>query len=239
MKAMIFSAGLGTRLGKITENIPKALIDLNGRTALHHAVEKCRAHGFDDVIINIHHFADLVLDEVSKLRRIGYRIEISDETGGLLETGGGLYKARDFFDNTPFLIYNVDIISSFDLTALYRYHLSKNGLATLAVRHRPGKRFYLIDDEGIIRGWRNTSTGEQILTIDDKPHLSEIAFSSMHIADPSIFNYMEEGVYTMTALYLKIARELNIYTLLDDSGYWVDIGTPESLDMAREILSRT
>ncbi len=239
MKAMIFAAGMGTRLGRITQNIPKALIDLNGKTALHHAVEKCHDFGFDDIIINVHYLADMVLEEVRKLKKMGYRIEVSDETGGLLETGGGLYKARDFFDSAPFLIYNVDIISSFDISALYKYHLMKKGLATLAVRHRPGNRFYLIDDEGIIRGWRNSATGEQILTGKESSSLSEIAFSSMHIVDPEVFNYMTDGVYTMTDLYLRLAPEFNIFTLLDDSGYWVDIGTPENLDKAREILSQT
>jgi NDP-sugar pyrophosphorylase family protein len=236
MKAMIFAAGRGTRLGKITENIPKALLRLNGKTTLHHAVEKCSKNGFNDIIINIHHFADLVLKEVQMLRKIGYRIEISDERDGLLETGGGLYKAREFFDSAPFLIHNVDIVSSFDLPALYHYHMKKKGLATLAVRHRPGKRFYLVDSEGIIRGWRNIATGEQILTITDSRELSEIAFSSIHIVDPAIFSYMTEGIYTMTDLYLRLAADFNIYTLLDDSGYWVDIGTPESLEKARELL---
>jgi NDP-sugar pyrophosphorylase family protein len=236
MKAIIFAAGLGTRLGKITENIPKALLQLNGKTVLHHAVKKCRDHGFDDVIINVHHFADKVLGEVEMLKKLGYRIEVSDESGGLLETGGGLYKARDFFDSGPFLIFNVDIVTSFDLGALYRYHLMKKGLATLAVRHRPGKRFYLIDSEGIIRGWRNKITGEQILAVTDASELSEIAFSGMHIVDPEIFNYMTEGVYTMTNLYLKLATDFNIYTLLDDGGYWFDIGTPTSLEKAREII---
>ncbi len=181
MKAMIFAAGLGTRLGKITENIPKALLQLNGKTVLHHAVEKCRDHGFDDVIINVHYFADKVIGEVEMLKKSGYRIEVSDESGRLLETGGGLYKARDFFDSNPFLLFNVDIITSFDLGALYHYHLMKKGLATLAVRHRPGTRYFLTDREGKIRGWRNKVTGEQILAVADTSELSEIAFSGIHV----------------------------------------------------------
>jgi NDP-sugar pyrophosphorylase family protein len=236
MKAMIFAAGLGTRLGKITENIPKALLRLDGKTALQHAVEKCCEHGFDDIIINVHHFPDMVLDEVQKLKSKGFSIAVSDERDRLLETGGGLYKAREFFDTHPFLIYNVDIISSFDISALYNYHLNKRGLATLAVRHRPGNRFYLIDKEGIVRGWRNNSTGDQVLTVSGNKGLSEIAFSSMHIVDPVIFNHMSEGIYTMTDLYLKLAADFKIYTLLDDSGYWVDIGTPENLDRVRLLL---
>jgi len=237
MKAMIFAAGLGKRLGKITETMPKALVDINGKTALHRTVEKCTAHGFDDIIVNVHHFADKVEEEIMKLNKMGYRISVSDERGKLLETGGGLYKARDFFDDSPFLIYNVDIISDLDLSALYRFHIYKKGLAALAVRHRPGNRFYLIDNEGIIRGWRNNSTGEQILTSAQSDNLSEIAFSSIHIVEPDIFKFMEEGVYSMTALYLKLAKYNKIFTYLDDTGYWGDIGTPESLEYVRGLFN--
>jgi len=233
---MIFAAGMGTRLGKITESIPKALVDINGKTALEIAVEKCTLYGFDDIIINVHHFADMIEDEVRRLNESGYRISVSDERTGLLENGGGLFRARYFFDKDPFLIYNVDIISDLDLSALYKYHLEKKGLATLAVRHRPGKRFYLIDKSGIIRGWRNNASNEQILTIPSDKGLSEIAFSSMHIVEPEIFKYMDQGVYTMTTLYLKLAAEHNIYTFLDDEGIWADIGTEESLEYVRKLF---
>jgi NDP-sugar pyrophosphorylase family protein len=238
MKAMIFAAGLGKRLGKITDSIPKALVDLNGKTALQLAVEKCNFHGFNDIIINVHHFADKVEAEVKRLTELGYRISVSDEREQLLETGGGLYKARGFFDSKPFLIYNVDIVSDFDLSALYNYHLQKKGIATLAVRHRPGNRFYLVDESGIIRGWRNNATGDQILTSTRSDELSEIAFSGMHVVEPEIFKYMNEGIFTMTTLYLKLASEHNIYTLPDDSGYWGDIGTPESLEYVRNLLEK-
>jgi MurNAc alpha-1-phosphate uridylyltransferase len=236
MKAMIFAAGLGKRLGKITESIPKALVEINGKTALHIAVEKCSANGFSDIIINVHHFADLVEDEVKRLNRMGFRISVSDERDMLLENGGGLYKAKDFFDNSPFLLYNVDIISDLDLTSLYQYHMEKKGLVTLAVRNRPGKRFLLIDEFGQLRGWRNISTGEQILKVNSDTRLSEIAFSSMHIVDYEIFNYMREGIYTFISLYLELAAEHNIYTFKHNEGYWIDIGTPESLEYARKLL---
>lgn len=236
---MIFAAGLGKRLGKITETIPKALVDINGKTALQIAVEKCNSHGFNDIIINVHHFAEMVEDEVKRLNGLGYRISVSDERGGLLETGGGLYKARDFFDNNPFLIYNVDIISDLDLSALHTYHLKNKGLATLAVRHRPGNRFYLIDESGLVRGWRNNATGDKILATSISDGLSEIAFSGMHVVEPQIFKFMNEGVYSMTTLYLKLASDHSIYTFLDDSGYWGDIGTPESLEYARKLLIKS
>jgi len=236
MKAMIFAAGLGKRLGKITENIPKALVDINGKSALQMAVEKCSAHGFNDIMINVHHFADMVEDEVRKLNKMGFSISVSDERNKLLENGGGLYKARDFFDTAPFLLYNVDIISDLDLSSLYRLHMEKHSLATLAVRHRPGERFLLIDKSGQLHGWRNISTGEEILACSTSEGLSEIAFSSMHIVEPEIFDYMNEGIYSMIDLYLKLAREHNIYTLKHDEGYWIDVGTPESLEYVRKLL---
>ena len=237
MKAMIFAAGLGKRLGKITENIPKALVEINGKTALQLAVEKCSVHGFNDIIVNVHHFADMVENEVIRLNKLGFRISVSDEREMLLDTGGGLYKARGFFDKTPFLLYNVDIISDLDLSVLYCLHLKKKGLATLAVRHRPGKRFLLVDKDGQMRGWRNISTGEQIPAGVTVNGLSEIAFSSMHVAEPEIFNYMNEGIYSMVTLYLKLAAEHNIYTLEHDKGYWIDLGTPESLEYVRKLFS--
>jgi N-acetyl-alpha-D-muramate 1-phosphate uridylyltransferase len=236
MKAMIFAAGLGKRLGKITESVPKALVDINGKTALQLAVEKCSSYGFNEIIINVHHFADLVEDEVKKLNKIGFRISVSDEREKLLENGGGLYKARDFFGKSPFLLYNVDIISDLDLAVLYDLHRKKKGLATLAVRHRAGKRFLLVDKEGQLRGWRNISTGEQILTGKTAEGLSEVAFSSMHIVEPEIFNYMYEGIYTLITLYLNLAAEHNIYTVTHDEGYWIDIGTPESLGYVRDLF---
>jgi len=233
---MIFAAGLGKRLGTITESIPKALVDINGKTALQLAVEKCSAHGFDDIIINVHHFADMVEDEVRRLNNIGFMISVSDERDQLLENGGGLYKAHKFFGKDPFLLYNVDIISDLNLTSLYSLHLEKKGLATLAVRHRPGQRFLLVDKEGRLRGWRNISTGEHILSGVTEAGLSEIAFSSMHIVEPEIFNYMSEGIYSMIDLYLGLAKEHKIYTLKHDEGYWIDVGTPESLDYVRKLL---
>jgi NDP-sugar pyrophosphorylase family protein len=238
MKAMIFAAGLGKRLGSITENIPKALVDINGKTALHLAVERCSFYGFNDIIINVHHFADMVEAEVESLNNLGFRISVSDERDMLLENGGGLYKAKNFFDNNPFLMYNVDIISDLDLSMLYRLHTEKKGLATLAVRHRPGKRYLLVDSQGQLRGWRNISTGEQILAGRMHDELHEIAFSSMHIAEPEIFNYMSEGIYTMIDLYLRLAAEHNIFTLKHDEGYWLDVGTPENLDHVRKLLGQ-
>jgi NDP-sugar pyrophosphorylase family protein len=238
MKAMIFAAGLGTRLGKITETTTKALLDINGKSVLHRAVEKCSISGFEDIIINVHHFAEQVETEIEYLRKIGYRISVSDERDGLLENGGGLFKAKWFFDGNPFLLYNADIISDYDIRALFRFHQKKGCIATLATRHRPGKRFILVDNEGRLRGWRNVETGEEKLRgVFTSEGLDEIAFSSMHIVEPEIFKFMRQGKYSMIDLYLELAAEYPVYTLKDDDGYWVDVGTPESLERVRKLLT--
>lgn len=234
MKTMIFAAGLGKRLGDITKEIPKALVDINGKTILQLAVEKVASYGFEDIIINIHHFADLVEKEAGKLRRMGHKIAISDERDLLLETGGGLFKAKWFFDNNPFLLYNADIISDLDLGDLYRFHIEMNSFATLAARIRKGNRFLLVDDKGILRGWRNNSTGEEILAVPSEGNLTEVGFSGIHVVNPEIFNFMNDGVYSLTTLYLQLASTHKIITFRHDEGKWWDIGTPENLREVRK-----
>ena len=235
---MIMAAGKGTRLGKLTETIPKALLEINGKSLLRLAVENCTASGFDDIIINIHHLADQVEEEIERLKKDGYKITVSDERDKLLETGGGLYKARDFFDNNPFMLYNADTLTDLDLSVLYRYHLDMKGLATLAVRNRAGERFFLVDREGLLKGWCNKATGEKIIAGEETETMMEIAFSGRHIINPEIFNYMSEGVYTMTALYLHLADSHKIVTYREDGGYWLTVGTPEDLENVREFFRK-
>jgi MurNAc alpha-1-phosphate uridylyltransferase len=237
MKAMILAAGKGTRLGELTHSTPKALIDINGKSVLQLAVEKCTSAGFDDIIVNVHHFADMVEKELDNLNRKGFRVTVSDERELLLETGGGLFKARDFFDKDPFLLYNADIVTDLDLNDMLSFHIKHKGLATLAVRKRIGNRFFLVNQQGMVRGWYNRNTGEKILTGPESEQLSEIAFSGLHIIDPVIFNSMKEGVYTMTALYLQLAGSYQIFTYRHDTGYWTDIGTPENLESVRKMLN--
>ncbi|HHU35416.1 MAG TPA: nucleotidyltransferase family protein [Bacteroidetes bacterium] len=253
MKAMIFAAGLGSRLGKITENIPKALLEVNGKNLLRYGVENCVKAGFGEIIVNVHYQAHLMVKEIESLRAEGYNIEISDETDKLLDTGGGLYKARHFFGEEPFLLYNGDIITDADIGQLYAAHVKKGGIATLLARNRPAVRVFLVDQEGRLAGWRNRTTGEEILV--DYPWLNsnegvcgtisafrnrfleEIAFSCIHMVDPSIFDYMEEGVYSFTPFYLDLAGKRDIFVHKDESGYWFDIGTPEKLVEAKEYFS--
>jgi NDP-sugar pyrophosphorylase family protein len=236
MKAMIMAAGKGTRLGKITETIPKVLVDINGKSLLQMAVENCTRYGFDDIIVNVHYLADMVEEEIRKLKRLGFRITVSDERELLLENGGGLCKARGFFDSNPFLVYNADIITDLDFSALYRYHLEKNGLATLAVRNREGSRFLLVNTEGVLKGWCNIATGEKILAVNGDEELSKIGFSSIQIINPEIFKYMKEGIYTVISLYLQLASSHSIFTYRCDDGYWFNVGTPENLESVRRFL---
>jgi NDP-sugar pyrophosphorylase family protein len=233
MKAMIFAAGIGKRLGEITATRPKALVEINGRSILRMAVEMVASHGFEDIIINVHHFADMVGDEIHILVKEGFRISVSDERDLLLETGGGLYKARWFFDDEPFLLYNSDIITDLDLGAFYRFHMQKSALATLAVAERNDNRVFLIDSNGIVCGWLNRKTGERIISRNEKEPLTEIAFSGIHVVDPEIFGFMHEGVYSLTALYLDLARSQNICSYRHDRDFWADIGTPRDLSAVR------
>jgi NDP-sugar pyrophosphorylase family protein len=238
MKAMIMSAGKGTRLGKITETIPKVLVDINGKTLLQVAAETCSRYGFDDIIVNVHYLAGMVEEEITRLKGLGFKITVSDERDLLLENGGGLYKARDFFDSNPFLVYNADIVTDLDLSSLYNYHLKNKGLATLAVRNREGSRFLLVNSDGVLKGWCNIATGERILAVNEEEDLTRIGFSSIQIIEPEIFKYMKDGIYTVVSLYLELAATHNINTFRCDDGYWFNVGTPENLEIVRRFLSK-
>jgi len=238
MKAMILAAGKGTRLGQITGTIPKALVEINGKSVLQLAVEKCTSSGFGEIIVNVHHLAGQVEEEVARLNKSGFDISISDERTMLLDTGGGLYRARDFFDTSPFLLYNTDIVTDLDLADLYRFHKSKGGIATLAVRKRRGNRFFLVSDDGMVRGWCNKATGEKIMAGEVNEELSEIGFLGIHLIDPQIFKFMYEGVYSMTSLYLQLMNSHRINTYRHNEGYWYDIGTPENLEIVRNFLGQ-
>ncbi len=238
MKAMIFAAGLGTRLGEMTRTRPKALADINGRTMLELTAEKLVRAGFDDLIVNIHHHPEQMLQEIERLRQQDYRITVSDESDGLLDTAGGLYRVRNFFGAEPFLAHNVDEVTDLDLAAMYRQHVESGALATLAVRHRPGNRQLLVDDAGRLRGWRNNATKEEIITVESNRKLEEVGFSGIQVLSPAIFELMQEGIYSLTSLYLMLAGKHLIMTCLHDYGYWFDCGTPQNLEKIRAHLGK-
>lgn len=238
MKAMIFAAGLGTRLGELTQSKPKALADINGRTMLDLTAERLVTAGFDDLIVNIHHYPEQMLEEIESLRNRGFNITVSDESSELLDTAGGLMKARQFFDERPFVCYNVDEFTDLDLQGMYRQHIESDALATLAVRHRPGNRLLLIDASGRLRGWRNNATKEEIITVENSRKLEEVGFSGIQVLSPVIFELMATGIYSLTSLYLMLAKKHNIMTCLHDYGYWFDCGTPKNLEQIRKHLAK-
>jgi NDP-sugar pyrophosphorylase family protein len=230
MKAMIFAAGLGKRLGEITNRIPKALVEIRGKSMLRLAVEYLSFYGFNDIIVNVHHFPELMEKEIAILTKDGFTIQVSDEREQLLETAGGLYKARWFFDNEPFLLYNVDIITDINLSELYRFHKLKDGIATLAVARRDDERVFLTDKHGLVCGWRNKTTEETILIGRSDRNFDEMSFSGIHIVNPEILKYMHGGFYSMTTLYLQLAETHKIYTCRHDDNFWDTIGTPGDLE---------
>ncbi len=239
MKAIIFAAGLGTRLQPLTLNKPKALVEINGITLLELAIQKLTHHGFTDIIINVHAFGTQIIEFVSQ-HSFDARISISDERNLLLDTGGGLAKALHFFsDGEPFLAYNVDIITSVDLGKFYKQHLMQRPLASLMVRKRNTSRYLLFDREMNLSGWRNTSNGEEIWVNGTKATTEEFAFSGIHIVDPKISKYIktENTPFPIMPFYLDIAKHEPIKGVIDKDSAWFDVGKLEQLKEAEKFLS--
>jgi N-acetyl-alpha-D-muramate 1-phosphate uridylyltransferase len=225
MKAMILAAGLGTRLKPFTDLHPKALYEIEGCTLLEHAVNHLKTAGINDVIINVHHFADQIIAYIHLHDNFGLNIAVSDESGELLETGGGLKKASWFFDNCDgAIIRNVDILSDLDLLKMARAHMDSGSLATLAVRNRLTSRYFLFDDRMKLCGWENQATGERLLTRETAT-CTPFAFSGIQILDPRVLQSISEvGRFSLTDLYLRLARTHNISGYLEDGNVWKDVG---------------
>lgn len=226
MKAMILAAGLGTRLKPLTDKIPKALVSVDGKPLLEHVIQKLKSHGFDEIIINVHHFAEQAIDYLEEQNNFGIKIEISDEREKLLDTGGGVKKASWFFDDgKPFLVHNVDIISDTDLTALYRQHLYSETIATLSVRERKSSRYLLFDDKYVLCGWKNITSGETKLPRLANSSFKELAFSGIQILSPLILDLLpDKDVFSLIDLYLSIAANQKIMGMIDNSSHWIDAG---------------
>jgi len=236
MKAMIFAAGKGTRLQPLTNDIPKALVKVNNITLLEIIINKLKHFGFNDIIINVHHFAEQIKDFLNKNNNFGIKITISDESSLLLETGGGLKKAAWFFDdNKPFLIHNVDILSDINLSELYDFHIQSQSLATLAVMHRNTSRYFLFDKHNKLCGWQNLKNDSIIKCNDTKEKLFPLAFSGIHIVNPSIFALMnEEGVFSITNVYIRLAALQKISAYNHTTSHWLDLGTIENIEKAEK-----
>jgi NDP-sugar pyrophosphorylase family protein len=238
MKAMIFAAGLGTRLQPLTNTMPKALVEVGGMPLLEFAVRRLKYFGFNDIIINIHHFGNRIVQFLKDKNNFNINISISDESDLLLDTGGGLKKASWFFnDNKPFLVYNVDIITDIDLIKLYDYHRLSNILATLAVSQRESGRAFLFNNEDVLCGWNNSKTGEEIIAINDN-NLRRLPFCGIHIISPHIFDLITEtGVFSIVNTYVRLAKDNIILAYEKHDVAWTDVGKPENLEQAENMIS--
>lgn len=238
MKGMILAAGLGTRLKPFTDKHPKALAPVNGKTLLQRNIEYLKSFGVDDILINVHHFADQIIEHIELHRQFGINIIISDETNEVLETGGGLKKASWFYsDGQPFVLMNVDILTDMNLHDLVEYHQSHHALVTLAISDRKSSRCFLWNENHELCGWRNKQTGEERISREDS-NLVEKSFSGIHIIDPLFFKYLtQEGKFSIVDTYLEAARSERIIGFDHSGCHLLDVGKPESITLAESIFS--
>src|SRR5919108_3273872 len=240
MKAMILAAGLGTRLRPLTEHRPKALVEVAGRTLLELTLSRLRAFGIDEVLINVHHFADMIVQYLKTHDNFGMRIEISREEI-LLDTGGGLKKAAYFFRDesggfeAPFILHNVDVISTIDLRRMVQFHSENQALATLAVRDRKTSRYLRFDEAFRLCG-RRFGRDEKPELVRSSQQVRALAFSGIHVISPRLFAMMrEEGVFSIITSYLRLAAGgEEILGFRADEYYWRDLGRPENVAQAAE-----
>jgi len=238
-KAMILAAGLGTRLKPLTDNRPKALVEINGKPLLEIAIMRLKKFGFRDIVINVHHFAGQIIEFLECRNYFDLNIQISDETHELLDTGGGIKHAEPFLNGTdPFLVYNVDVLTNYNLNTLYNFHLINKPLATLLVQKRESTRQLLFTSEIKLAGWKNNSTNETLFVgslTQSTNKLQEFAFSGVHVLDPNIFNHFPaENVFSIIPIYLQAAQAEPILGMVLNEGYWMDVGKPKQLQEAQE-----
>lgn len=236
MKALLFAAGLGTRLKPFTNTRPKALAPVQGKSLLEWNIRKLQKHGIFEVIVNLHHFPDQIRAEVERNQGFGSRVEFSDESDRILETGGGLKKAAAFLSGEKdFVVMNVDILSNINLTALIGAHQDSDALATLAVQQRHSSRYLLWDPAGRLAGWEKPGTGERILgnPAADRSRLEAAAFSGIQVIRGDIFSHISrEGKFSIIELYLDLCREFPIRRWMHDGDLLIDAGKPDNLAKA-------
>lgn len=236
MKAMLFAAGLGTRLKPFTDTHPKALAEVNGKTLLEHNIHYLQQFGINDVIVNVHHFADQVEQVLTANNGFGSRVSISDERTELLETGGGLKKAAHFFEwGEPFVVMNVDVLTNLDLGKMISAHINGAAMATLAVMKRESSRQLLFDEHMILCGWANNSTGEQKIAREVR-WMQPFAFSGIQVLSPNILSMPFTGKFSMIDVYLHFAKT-DIIKGYDHTGdTFIDVGKPESIEKANHLF---
>ena len=253
-QAMIFAAGLGTRLKPYTNHCPKAMVEVAGRPMIAHQLEKLHKAGFTRVVINVHHYAEQIIDYVNANNGFGLDVAFSDERGLLLDTGGGIRKALSLFiPDSPVLIHNVDIFSNADLAALYEDHVDNGADASLLVSERSTSRYFVFDDDDHLVGWKNLQTSEVRTSYDElKSALERLtedeeqyrlrAFSGIHVISPTLFPLLEvqDEVFSITNFYWQNSLQQRIRCIEAPKDFqWVDAGKPEALKRAAEIISRS
>ena len=229
MKAIIFAAGLGSRLRPFTDRTPKALLKVNGKPLLAHAIEKLQQARVTEIIVNVHHLSGQIMAYLEHNPYQGITFSISDERDLLLDTGGGLKKAAPFFDDDqPFLAYNVDILTDLDLSEMMRFHRKQNALATLAISDRVTTRYLLFDDNMHLKGWMNVKTEDTIPQNIDLKRFQKKAFSGIHIINPKLLYFLnKEGNFPIIPEYLRLCTE-HLIIGYDHTGIgWMDMGKPE------------
>ena len=234
MKAMLFAAGLGTRLKPFTDNAPKALAKVGEKTLLELNILYLQQFGISDVIINVHHFASMIRDVLNENNGFGSNVTISDETDEVLETGGGLKKASWYFESDPaFVVMNVDILTNRDLDKVIATHLSANALGTLAVMKRDTSRYLLFDDEFTLCGWRNNKTNEEKIS-HPTTSLHPFAFSGIQVLANKIWRDIPfSGKFSLIDLYLHVAKSQIIKGYDHTGDQFIDVGKPESIEKAK------
>lgn len=237
MRAMILAAGLGTRLRPFTNEHPKALAIVNGKTLLQRTIEYLASFGITEVIVNVHHFPEQIVDIVQKNKGFGSHITISDERGEVLETGGGLMKARPFFENDePFVLINVDILTDLLLNKMIQQHIASKALSTLAVTTRETSRYLLFDELDMLCGWRNIKTADQKIGREASKYF-EKGFSGIHVISPWIFSLIKDkGKFSIMVPYLELCKTHTILAFDHSNSKLIDAGTPESIKKAEEIF---
>ena len=235
---MIFAAGLGTRFKPWTDEHPKALAVVNGKSLLQRNVVYLQQWGIRDVVVNVHHFADQIEQAVAEAGGWGSNIRISDECNDVLETGGGLLHAQSLLQGSePFVTINVDILTNLDLGAMIEHHKEQNALITLATTDRSTSRYLLFDEDDRLCGWRNTATGAEKLPVQ-KEVLRPKAYSGIAVFQPEIFSWMQHtGKFSLIDVYLSLAAAHKIISFDHSGGALVDVGKPESVAVAESLFA--
>jgi len=239
MKAFLLAAGFGTRLKPFTDHHPKALASVNGQSLLEINIRKLQKIGVYDVVVNVHHFAEQIIETLQINKGFGSRFEISDECDAVLETGGGLLKARPLLESDDcFLVMNVDILSNIDLQQLIQHHRNNPALSTLAVMQRPSSRKLLFDENMQLYGWKNMETGASrgVVTQQDKT-LQAFAFSGIQVMQPDIFPHIHfQGKFSLIDVYLDLASSQKICGYDHSGDLLLDVGKPDQLEKAAKLF---